>query len=86
MFEEFAHFFQETYPAELKKKNELDERNIRSGEMAIMKKIARDFIKKNGIVHFPTLNYERYRKYPDRRDGNSEYCAKYPEKDYNMII
>ena len=84
MFEEFNHFFQEAYPTELKKKNELDERNIKSGEMAIMKKIARDFIKKNGGVHFPTLNYERYKKYPDRRDGNSEYCAKYPEKDYNM--
>ena len=84
MFEEFNHFFQEARIAELKKKNELDERNIKSGEMAIMKKIARDFIKKNGGVHFPTLNYERYRKYPDRRDGNSEYCSKYPEKDYNM--
>ena len=84
MFEEFNHFFQEAYPTELKKKNELDERNIKSSEMTIMKKIARDFIKKNGGVHLPTLNYERYRKYPDRRDGNSEYCSKYPEKDYNM--
>ena len=84
MFEEFSHFFQESYPAELKKKNELDERNIKSGEMATMKKIARNFIKKDGIAHFPKLDYERYRKYPDRRDGNSEYCSKYPEKDYNM--
>lgn len=85
MFEEFDHFFQEAYPAELKKRNELNERNIKSGEMTTMNKITRDFIKNNGGgVYFPALNYERYRKHPGRKDSNSEYCAKYPEKDYNM--
>lgn len=84
MFEEFNHFFQEAYPTELKKKNELNERNNKSSEMATMKKIARDVIKKNGDVFFPKLNYERCSKYPNRQDLNSTYCAKYPEKDYNM--
>lgn len=84
MFEEFAHFFQEAYPSELKKAADTRNDMIKTGEMATMKKIARDFIRPNGGVSLPSLNYERYKKYPDRHDENWRYCKKYPEKDYNM--
>lgn len=84
MFEEFAHFFQEAYPSELRKATDTRNDMIKSGEMTTMKKIARDFIRPNGGVSLPSLNYERYKKYPDRHDENWRYCEKYPEKDYNM--
>ena len=84
MFEEFNHFFQEAYPSELKKAADTRNDMIKTGEMATMKKIARDFIRPNGGVSLPSLNYERYKKYPDRHDENWRYCEKYPEKDYNM--